>query len=195
MMRCLHLLATASIYHWFSRPLAPSTNPKANSTPHLPFVSADWVVFLAHYWRSQELANAATETDSSTSNATECAIEIESCRFHNFCSYGLLHPMSSSYVICAVIWHVRPTVELETLAHSALQQRQRCHRRRRRHDVERRDFGLPGPTVCRLHRDRHPSFRHRLLILLRNRRLLPREFVCCGECCFGWCGPPECLRL
>jgi len=32
---------------------------------------ADWVVFLAHYWRSQELANAATETDSATSNATD----------------------------------------------------------------------------------------------------------------------------
>jgi len=32
---------------------------------------ADWVVFLAHYWRSQELANSATEMDSTTSNSTE----------------------------------------------------------------------------------------------------------------------------
>ena len=57
--------------------------PQAQKLISHSFVSADWVVFLAHYWRSQELANAATETDSGTSNATECAID-------NLCIFALL---------------------------------------------------------------------------------------------------------
>ena len=53
---------------------------------------------------------------------------------------------------------------------------QECQRRHWRH-VERGHFGLRGTAVRRLHRNYHPDFRRRLLFLLRNRRLLAREYV------------------